>query len=128
VRGKVQREAADLAGFLARGEATLVVERGAAAGMEHAIQSPKLVLGRGHEADIRFDDAEMSAEHAVIEFTGDGFRICDLGSTNGTRVNGEAISACDLESGDRVELGRFALRLRLEPHARAPRVYCLPED
>jgi pSer/pThr/pTyr-binding forkhead associated (FHA) protein len=86
------------------------------------------VRGRGHEADLRFDDAEMSAEPAVIEVTGDGVRLCDLGSTNGTRVNGEAISASELERGDRVELGRFALRLRLEPHARAPRVYCLPED
>ena len=128
VRGKVLREAADLPGFLARWEATLVVERGAVAGTEHAIQGPKLVLGRGHEADIRFDDEEMSAEHAVIEFAGEGFRICDLGSTNGTRVNGQAIEAHDLESGDRVEVGRCALRLRLEPHARAPRVYCLPED
>jgi pSer/pThr/pTyr-binding forkhead associated (FHA) protein len=128
VRGKLRREAAGLPGFLAHWDATLVVERGAVAGTEHAIQSPKLVLGRGHEADIRFEDAEMSAEHAVIEFTGDGFRVCDLGSKNGTRVNGEAISACDLESGDRVELGRYALRLRVEPHARAPRVYCLPED
>jgi pSer/pThr/pTyr-binding forkhead associated (FHA) protein len=105
-----------------------VVERGPAAGSEYTLQEPKVVLGRGQDVDLRFEDTEISAEHAVIEFTGQGFRVCDLGSTNGTRVNGEAVNACDLEAGDRLELGRYALRLRIEPRSRAPRVYCLPDD
>lgn len=127
-RTTVRGEAADLPAFLARWEATLVVERGSAAGTEYPLQQPKVVLGRGQGADLRFEDTEMSAEHAVVEFTGEGFRVCDLGSTNGTRVNGEAVNACDLETGDRLELGRYALRLRIEPRSRAPRVYCLPDD
>ncbi|MEN8161347.1 MAG: FHA domain-containing protein [Myxococcota bacterium] len=125
---RTRREAADLPAFLTRWEATLVVERGKVAGTEYALEQPKVVLGRGQDADVHFDDTEMSAEHAVVEFTGEGFRVCDLGSTNGTRVNGEAVNARDLEGGDRLELGRHALRLRIEPRSRAPRVYCLPDD
>jgi len=128
VRAPVARKPLALEAFLARFEAALVVESGASAGVEHALDRSKLVLGRSGEADVRLDDSEVSAEHAVIEFTGEGFRIVDLGSTNGTLVNGTRIDAHDLEAGDRLQVGRVALRVRLEARPRAPRVYCLPED
>jgi pSer/pThr/pTyr-binding forkhead associated (FHA) protein len=124
----VRQTATELGAFLECCDATLVVERGAIAGEEHLLDRPKLVLGRGPSADLRFEDSEMSAEHAVIEFTGEGFRICDLGSTNGTRVNGAPVQAHDLESGDRLELGQHVLRLRLEVLEREPKVYCIPDD
>jgi pSer/pThr/pTyr-binding forkhead associated (FHA) protein len=124
VRGPV----ADLGAFLERFDATLVVERGAIAGDEHLLDRPKLVVGRGAGADLRFDDSEMSSQHALIEFTGEGFRVSDLGSTNGTRVNGAPVQAHDLEAGDRLEIGQHVLRLRLEALEPAPRVYCIPED
>lgn len=124
VRGPV----ADLASFLERFDATLVVERGAIAGDEHLLDREKLVLGRGDGADLRFDDSELSSEHALIEFTGEGFRVRDLGSTNGTRVNGAPVQARDLEPGDRLEVGQHVLRFRLEALEPAPRVYCIPED
>ena len=66
---------------------------GAVAGEEHPLDREKLVLGRGPGVDLAFDDAEMSSQHAAVEFTGEGFRICDLGSTNGTFVNGKPIHA-----------------------------------
>jgi pSer/pThr/pTyr-binding forkhead associated (FHA) protein len=117
-----------LADFLARYEPVLVVVRGAVAGEEHALDREKLVLGRGPDVDLAFHDDEMSAHHAAIEFTGEAFRICDLGSTNGTFVNGKPVQARELASGDRIELGRHLFQLRLEERERQPRVYVVPED
>ena len=117
-----------LAGFLERFEPTLVVVRGRVAGEEHPLEREKLVLGRGPGVDLALDDAEMSSQHAAVEFTGEGFRICDLGSTNGTFVNGKPVHAKDLVSGDRIELGRHLLQLRLEERQRQPRVHLVPDD
>jgi len=119
---------AGLAGFLERYEPTLVVVRGSAAGEEHVLDRDKLVLGRGPGVDLAFDDSEMSSQHAVVEFYGEGFRINDLGSTNGTFVNGKPVQARELATGDRIELGRHLLQLRLEERPREPRVYLMPDE
>jgi pSer/pThr/pTyr-binding forkhead associated (FHA) protein len=118
---------ADLAGFLDRFEATLVVVRGKGAGKEHALDRPKLVLGRGPGVDVVFDDAEMSRQHVAVEFTGGGFRLCDLGSTNGTLVNGTLVRARELAHGDRIEIGQHVVQLRLEQHEVEPQVYSVPD-
>ena len=114
--------------YLERYEPVLVVVRGAVAGEEHPVDREKLVLGRGPGVDVAFDDDQISAHHAALEFTGEAFRIQDLGSTNGTFVNGKPVQARELAAGDRIELGRHQLQLRLEPRERAPRVYVVPED
>ena len=117
-----------LAGFLERYEPTLVVVRGRLAGQEHPLEREKLVLGRGPGVDIGFDDSEMSSQHAAIEFAAEGFRICDLGSTNGTFVNGRPAHAEDLAAGDRIELGRHLLQLRIEERPHEPRTHLVPDD
>jgi pSer/pThr/pTyr-binding forkhead associated (FHA) protein len=117
-----------LAGFLERYEPTLIVVRGGMAGEEYALDREKLVLGRGPGVDLAFDDTEMSSQHAAVEFAGEGFRLCDLGSTNGTFVNGKPVQAKDLVSGDRIELGRHLLQLRLEERPREPKVHLVPDD
>ena len=127
-RRVVRTAAADLGGFLEHFDATLVVERGTIAGDEHLLDREKLVVGRGSGADLRFEDSAMSSQHALIEFTGEGFRASDLGSTNGIRVNGAPVQAHDLEAGDRLEVGQHVFRFRLEALEPAPRVYCIPED
>jgi pSer/pThr/pTyr-binding forkhead associated (FHA) protein len=114
--------------FLERYEPVLVVVRGAVAGEEHALDREKLVLGRGPDVDLAFHDDEMSSQHAAVEFTGEAFRISDLGSTNGTFVNGKPVQARELASGDRIELGRHLFQLRLEERERQPRVYVVPDD
>jgi len=130
--GRTVKRAAPLRGgfeeFFARYEPTLVVTRGHSAGAEHLLDRAKLVLGRGPGVDVAFDDDEMSSQHAAIEFSGEGLRICDLGSTNGTFVNGKPVHARDLAAGDRIELGRHGLQLRLEERQREPRVYLMPDD
>ena len=124
---RAPKRSADIAGFLERFEATLVVVRGQIAGDELLLDRPRLVLGRGPGVDVGFDDSQMSCQHAALEFTGGGFRICDLGSTNGTLVNGKPVQARELGSGDRIELGQHVVQLRLEHHEVEPTVYSVPD-
>jgi pSer/pThr/pTyr-binding forkhead associated (FHA) protein len=117
-----------LAGYLERYDPVLVVVRGGVAGEEHPLDAEKLVIGRGPDVDLAFDDEEMSSQHAAVEFAGEGFRLRDLGSTNGSCVNGKPVQAVDLATGDRIALGRVLLQLRIEERQREPRVYLVPDD
>ena len=69
-------------------------------------------MGRLPECTISFDDSNISREHAVIRPDGDGFLLADLGSTNGTIVNGTPIASHRLVDGDRIELGATAIEFR----------------
>ena len=73
-------------------------------------------------------DDSMSSEHAVLEFSGAGVRLRDLGSMNGCRVNGANVQAADLKHGDRIELGSSAFQFLLEQRRRAPRTYVIESD
>ncbi|HKJ24841.1 MAG TPA: FHA domain-containing protein [Myxococcota bacterium] len=106
---------------------TLVVVAGPAAGAEHRLAEPRVVLGRGPAVGIELVDDEISLQHAAVEYGDEGFRVVDLGSTNGTRVNGEPVKSQLLEHGDRVEIGRHVVQLVLEKRDSAPRVYVLDE-
>ncbi|MEO6143683.1 MAG: DUF3662 and FHA domain-containing protein [Dermatophilaceae bacterium] len=74
------------------------------------------VLGRDNTADIILDDPGISRRHTEIRVTSDGphlvASIRDLGSTNGTFVNGERITSQHLNDGDRVNVGRTTLVYR----------------
>jgi pSer/pThr/pTyr-binding forkhead associated (FHA) protein len=108
--------------------ATLVVVAGPASGAEHRIAVPRVILGRGPAVGIELVDDEISQQHAAVEFVaGQGFRVVDLGSTNGTRVNGEPVKSQTIEHGDRVEIGRHVVQLVLEKRDAAPPVYVLDE-
>ncbi|HEV2072461.1 MAG TPA: FHA domain-containing protein, partial [Thermomicrobiales bacterium] len=62
-------------------------------------------IGRSPENDVVLDAPDVSRRHARIERNGKHLRIYDLNSTNGTRVNGEAVHISDLEPGDEIRLG-----------------------
>jgi hypothetical protein len=73
------------------------------------------LLGRSREADIVVDDTNVSRRHAEISPGGTGWRIQDLGSTNGVRVNGRQVDGPHpLESGDRIELGTVTVTFEVE--------------
>jgi predicted component of type VI protein secretion system len=73
--------------------------------------SGELVVGRV-EADVSIDDEEVSRRHALVRPAGGGIEILDLGSRNGTWVNGVRIAgATPLAHGDGVRLGRTSLRV-----------------
>ena len=56
------------------------------------------------------DDPNVSRRHAEVRPQGSGFRVVDLSSTNGTRVNGEKVAERQLADGDRIEIGNVVLR------------------
>ena len=66
------------------------------------------MLGRGSEADIQFTDTGVSRRHAEVR-PGPPAEVVDLGSTNGTRVNGQRVDSSPLQDGDRIGVGTSEL-------------------
>jgi two-component system, cell cycle response regulator len=73
-----------------------------------------LLIGRAPDADLTLSDQMISWNHARIEDRGDGFALFDLGSTNGTTVNGESKAEFLLEPGDRIVFGATAVSFEKE--------------
>jgi len=71
----------------------------------------RLVIGRGSDCDLVLDEPEMSRRHAVIENSGDGMFLRDLGSSNGTFVNGVQVRNAVLHPDDQIafDQNRFLL-------------------
>src|SRR5258708_20997876 len=72
--------------------------------------SPKAVIriGRGADCDVRFDarmDARVSTHHAEIRFEDGHYVVVDVGSSNGTLVNGRMVRTQKLRSGDKIVFG-----------------------
>jgi adenylate cyclase len=70
-----------------------------------------LLVGRGSAADLVVPDSAVSRTHAEIQATGDGLRVRDLGSANGTMVNGVNVTEALLTAGDTLTFGRPAFRV-----------------
>ena len=91
----------------------LVVTEGALAGQAFEIEA-EVVLGR-EGTDFVLKDPELSRRHAALRPTDDGIEIQDLGSTNGTFVNGRRIEAATrLGAGDTVRVGGTLLAVEVE--------------
>jgi pSer/pThr/pTyr-binding forkhead associated (FHA) protein len=75
------------------------------------------VLGRGEGCEVRVDSNQASRRHAAVRSDGDEVRVRDLGSTNGTFVNGERVEGeRALRAGDRIEVGGVAVTFcRIDP-------------
>ena len=80
----------------------------------------RMVLGRGVEASVELPDRRVSKAHALIERAGEGWRLRDLGSNNGTQLNGTTVPQADLRDGDVVGIGPYRLRFQLLPTSHAP--------
>jgi hypothetical protein len=68
-----------------------------------------LVVGRGSDADLTLADPGVSRRHAEVRREGDEVFLVDLGSTNGTSVNGRAVERIRLSNGDKINLGRTTI-------------------
>jgi hypothetical protein len=64
-----------------------------------------IVIGRSSDCDLTIDDANVSRRHAEVRRIGDGYSLVDLGSTNGTEVNGQRIQETALMNGDVIAVG-----------------------
>lgn len=74
----------------------------------HELSEEATIVGRLPESGLRIEDDSVSSQHAEISFLNGAFSVRDLGSTNGTFLNGEKIEGATLGSGDEVRFGSIA--------------------
>jgi hypothetical protein len=86
----------------------------AGAGRRSVLSGNSVVLGRSRDCDIVVDDANVSRRHAELRQDGSGWRVVDLGSTNGIKVNRRRVDQAVLHHGDRITLGLTDLDFELE--------------
>lgn len=78
----------------------------------NVLTSASITIGRGADASLRLPDTGVSRRHAQLRRHGDGYVLVDLGSTNGTLVNGRNVTEHQLRNGDRIEIGETTLVYR----------------
>ena len=83
-------------------------------GRTYPVAIGSTVIGRGDQATLRLPDVGISRRHARIDFDGGQVILTDLGSTNGTMVNGQRISAVALNPGDMIQIGTTTLTFRVD--------------
>lgn len=81
---------------------------------EVLLTQERTTVGRRPYNDVVIDNLAVSGEHAVIVMSGDDVELQDLGSTNGTYVNGKPIKRQLLRNGDVVEMGKYQIRFLLD--------------
>ena len=91
---------------------------------EVRIDKARIHIGRRPSNDIVLDHLAVSGRHVAIDTTNEGSFILDLGSTNGTSVNGQPIKKHLLQDGDVIELGKYRLQFKLQVDNYVPS----PED
>lgn len=92
--------------------AKLVVTSPAGNESHYFVDKDRLTIGRGAECDIALSDAAASKQHAAIVTVGLDHVLQDLGSRNGTAVNGKRIETHVLQNEDLVEIGESRIRYR----------------
>ena len=105
--GLVQIESANAAGEVTW---TPVLD---VAGKRYPITSSRTVIGRGSDADITIDDPGTSRKHVEILWDGKRAQVKDLGSTNGSQLNGVAVSKAPLEPESVIQIGRTRIVFRV---------------
>lgn len=84
----------------------LLVISGPLQGRELVIEKDSFTIGSGEGNDLQLDDSTISRRHCEIRLIAEGFQIRDLGSTNGTRVQGVKVSEAFLDRGTEFQLGQ----------------------
>jgi len=94
-----------------------------------------VVIGRGKGTDLLLPDISVSRHHARVDRQGeDGHVLVDLGSQNGTKVNGQKVKEHQLQPGDELQVGKFILTYEYKPArgvddvANTTGVYSLDEE
>ena len=83
-------------------------------GRQFALAIGSTIIGRGEQAQLRLADVGISRRHARLDFDGTRVVLTDLGSTNGTVVNGQRISAVALRPGDVIQFGTTSLTFHVD--------------
>jgi pSer/pThr/pTyr-binding forkhead associated (FHA) protein len=95
--------------LLEPGTGMLVVVRGPNAGSRFLLDREVTTIGRHPDADIFLDDVTVSRRHAELHHTDEGVVVRDLGSLNGSYVNGERVDERLLVTSEELQIGRFKL-------------------
>ena len=92
---------------------TLVVMEGPNAGQSAPLGEQPVLIGRGTDAAIRLDDDYVSTRHARVATNGEQWFVEDLGSTNGTYIGHQRVTApTPVVPGSRIRVGKTVLELR----------------
>ena len=91
------------------GDGVLIITRGPGAGSRFTLGSDVVVLGRHPRSDVLLDDISVSRRHADVRRASSGHVLRDLGSLNGTYLNGARVDESALRHGDELQIGRFKL-------------------
>jgi len=83
-------------------------------GRTYPLSVGSTVIGRGDQANLRLPDVGISRRHARLDFDGGQVVLTDLGSTNGSSVNGQRVSAVALNPGDMIQIGTTTLTFRVD--------------
>ncbi len=81
-------------------------------GTRHELRPGSNIIGRGTEADVRLPDTGVSRKHVDVQLEGGTAAVQDLGSTNGTLVNGRRVGRQPLADGDVIRIGHSVLVYR----------------
>jgi hypothetical protein len=82
-------------------------------GKRHPIMHSRTVIGRGTDADITVDDTGISRRHVEILWDGTRGQVNDLGSTNGSKLNGAPVGKAPLEPDSVIDIGRTRIVFRV---------------
>ncbi|WP_029146134.1 FhaA domain-containing protein [Microbacterium luticocti] len=91
------------------------------AGTRHPLATGRTVIGRGSDADITVADSGTSRKHVEILWDGERAVVRDLGSTNGTKLDGQKITQAPLPPESTITIGRTDIVFRVVPQAAPPR-------
>ncbi len=83
------------------------------AGARHPIVRARTVIGRGAEADVTVDDSGISRRHVEILWDGSRAQLNDLGSTNGSTLNGAPVTKAPLPPDSVIDIGRTRIVFRV---------------
>ena len=84
---------------------SLLISQGLEQGKQFRLDRAQVLIGRDVSSDVCVRDIEASRKHCRITQEGSGYFVADLGSSNGTYVNGTRIKRAALSSGDRIRVG-----------------------
>ena len=83
--------------------------------ISHDLVEETHTIGRAPESSIRLEDNSVSGRHAELVLVGENCYLKDVGSTNGTLVNGQPVKEVQLRAGDRIRFGKVEACYECEP-------------
>lgn len=103
--------------------ASLLIVEGVDRGTRFQIGRQRVGIGRSSDNAVRIEDSEASRFHAAIQWRGSGFMLSDLGSANGTLLNGVRVETATVVDGDQLQVANTLLEFqvqRAQPLRRVP--------